>query len=283
MTPLARGFAVQAEPFRPDCGYRATSHLADGMRAELAGPYVQQDCENAARSLFGLPATVAAHRHEDPARGHLRFAFTREGRLIAALFVKPGPVALARNWLAAQIGAEPGPVVLSGQPCAETPETGAEQYINFASQPSEIKQPFRQLVVELLQARFDLDRLGPAAIEKVGVKALLRGDLRHQLIMQRLQRRKGRAFRYPFVADKDMHRHPLGFPLETDLPGRKSGHATEAGMRILGNHHIIAKVTAARLHPCRDIHRVADRRIAVALARADVADAGRTGAETDPD
>jgi assimilatory nitrate reductase catalytic subunit len=119
------GFAVSATAFRPDCGYWATSPLAEGMRAELAGAEVPKDWDAEARRLFGLPATVEAHRYDDPRRGRFRIAFTRAGRLVAALFVAPEPVAVARTWLAAQIGEDPGPTVLSGQPGAEVPDAGA--------------------------------------------------------------------------------------------------------------------------------------------------------------
>ncbi|MGL4281920.1 MAG: molybdopterin dinucleotide binding domain-containing protein, partial [Albidovulum sp.] len=119
------GFAVSHAAFRPDCGYWATSPLAAGMRAELAGTEAPEDWEAEARRLFGLSSEVEVHRYEDRARGRFRIAFTGNGRLIAALFVAPEPVAVARTWLAAQIGAEAGTGVLSGQPGAETPDAGA--------------------------------------------------------------------------------------------------------------------------------------------------------------
>lgn len=119
------GFAVSATAFRPDCGYWATSPLARGMRAELAGTAQPPDWEAEARCLFGLSAAVETRRYDDPAKGRFRIAFTRDGRLVAALFVAPEPVALARNWLAGQVGEKTGPAVLSGVPGAETPDAGA--------------------------------------------------------------------------------------------------------------------------------------------------------------
>ncbi|HQU66717.1 MAG TPA: molybdopterin-dependent oxidoreductase [Albidovulum sp.] len=119
------GFAVSAKAFRPVCGYWAASPLVEGMRAELAGTETPEDWDAEARRLFGLSTDLTALRYEDRARGRFRVAFTENGRLIAALFVAPEPVAAARSWLAAQIGAAPGAKVLSGQPGAETPDAGA--------------------------------------------------------------------------------------------------------------------------------------------------------------
>jgi assimilatory nitrate reductase catalytic subunit len=49
-------------------------------------------------------------------------AFHQDGKLIAALFVGPAPVAVARDHLAARIGSDEG---LAGRPSADMPDPGA--------------------------------------------------------------------------------------------------------------------------------------------------------------
>jgi len=119
------GFAIATRPFRPDCDYWATSTLADGSRAEIAGAALPHDWEEEARRMFGLGGAVQTHRYEDRSRGHFRIAFSEAGRLVAALFVAPDPVSAARSWLSAQIGQEVPPAILSGHPGADRPDPGA--------------------------------------------------------------------------------------------------------------------------------------------------------------
>ena len=59
----------------------------------------------------------------DARRGLARIAFHREGRLIAALFAGPEPVALKRDYLATLPGTEAWDA-LTGQPPADRPDPG---------------------------------------------------------------------------------------------------------------------------------------------------------------
>ncbi|QFG35055.1 assimilatory nitrate reductase (NADH) alpha subunit apoprotein [Paracoccus pantotrophus] len=116
------GFAVSAGAIRPDCDYWARATLPRGEQAELAGLEMPQDWTAHARALFGLSdEPLVLH---DRARGQVRLAFLREGRLRAALFVAPGPVGLSRSHVAALLG-EGGAEVLAGRPGADRPDEGA--------------------------------------------------------------------------------------------------------------------------------------------------------------
>lgn len=126
LRPAWFGFAISAQrPEAPDTAYWTRSRTAGGWRMELAGESAPADWEHFARRLFDLPADRAeAVTLFDPARGRARIAFHAGGRLLAALFCAPEPVAVARGHVAARLGAENPAAVLAGQPGAETPDPG---------------------------------------------------------------------------------------------------------------------------------------------------------------
>lgn len=116
------GFAVSAGEMRPDCDYWARAILPNGVQAELAGRKPPADWTDHARALFGLEdEPLVVH---DRARGQVRLAFLRDGRLQAALFVAAGPVALSRSHITALL-CEGGAEVLAGRPGAGRPDEGA--------------------------------------------------------------------------------------------------------------------------------------------------------------
>ena len=116
------GFAVSTSKPAPEAGYWARSRSEGGWRLELAGAETPEDWEAEARALFGLPEARLS-RVSDPARGVERLAFHEEGRLVAALFVSPKPVAVSREHLASLLGGE-GAQALSGRPGADRPDPG---------------------------------------------------------------------------------------------------------------------------------------------------------------
>ena len=116
------GFAVCATDITPNSTYWAKVRVVGGWRLELAGAALPLDWPHFAGSLFGLaepPVMVT-----DRAHGLTRLAWHRDDRLIAALFVGPGPVALARDHLVAQLGAFRPVAVVSGKPGADQPDPG---------------------------------------------------------------------------------------------------------------------------------------------------------------
>ena len=81
------------------------------------------DWEPCARQMFYLPDAQVL-RTDDPGRGITRLAFTDGGRVLAALFVSPSPVAVAGH-RAGMLGRAPGIGILAGQPGADLPDPGA--------------------------------------------------------------------------------------------------------------------------------------------------------------
>jgi assimilatory nitrate reductase catalytic subunit len=117
------GFAVCASDPALNAPYWAKSRSAGGWRLELAGTETPQDWQSYAATLFGLDGEAPSVM-TDTAKGLTRLAFHKEGRLIAALFVGPDPVALARDHLAAQLSASHPKAVLAGKPQADQPDPG---------------------------------------------------------------------------------------------------------------------------------------------------------------
>jgi assimilatory nitrate reductase catalytic subunit len=117
------GFAVCAHDFVPECTYWAKARVAGGWRAELAGDIQPEDWVDHARHLFGVDEAGVVS-FTDKARGLARVAFQAEGRLIAALFVGPEPVFLARDQVAARLGAIQPDEVLAGRARADSPDPG---------------------------------------------------------------------------------------------------------------------------------------------------------------
>jgi assimilatory nitrate reductase catalytic subunit len=117
------GFAVSQRPFKPPAAYWARSRITGGWRVEMAGERMPEDWIATARAMFDLPdaevATVI-----DQAKGLARVAFHDQGRLQAALFVAPGPVALARDQLAARLGQGAPQDALAGRAEASRPDPG---------------------------------------------------------------------------------------------------------------------------------------------------------------
>lgn len=117
------GFAVSTRRITPDCEYWARATLPLGQQAELAGTVAPDDWTAYAHNLFGLTGDPIIVR--DPRRGVLRLAFIADGRLQAALFTSPEPVALSRSHITAALGGDGGATLLAGRPGADQPDEGA--------------------------------------------------------------------------------------------------------------------------------------------------------------
>ncbi|OZA08910.1 MAG: hypothetical protein B7Y02_12235, partial [Rhodobacterales bacterium 17-64-5] len=117
------GFAVSAASLNPTAAYWARARVPGGWRMELAGLAAPEDWTQYARTLFALPNAQAA-TVIDAKRGLARIAFHAEGRLLAALFASPSPVAVARDHLASRLH-QSEPTVLAGRPRADMPDPGA--------------------------------------------------------------------------------------------------------------------------------------------------------------
>ncbi|MHA3978795.1 molybdopterin-dependent oxidoreductase [Halovulum sp. GXIMD14794] len=115
------GFAVCRRDFRPTCAYWAKTRTEAGWRAELACDRALGDWQDFARHLFGIDAEPVCVT--DPGRGLTRLAFTDEAGLLAALFVSPTPVEVARDYVASALGT-PAPDLLAARPGADRPDPG---------------------------------------------------------------------------------------------------------------------------------------------------------------
>ena len=116
------GFAICADDLDPACDYWARARTPQGWRAELAGADTPADWEVEARKIFNLPEATAQVMR-DPAKGTARIAFHDGGRLLAALFVAPEPVAVMRDYLAGLPGSEAAGV-LTGRAPLDLPDPG---------------------------------------------------------------------------------------------------------------------------------------------------------------
>ncbi|MEX3017596.1 molybdopterin-dependent oxidoreductase [Gymnodinialimonas hymeniacidonis] len=117
------GFAVSTMPMRPESDYWAVAATPAGYRMELAGYTRPEEWDAAARALFGIE-DAAAISVKDPARGTARIAFEQDGRITAALFVAPEPIAIMRDYIAGLPGTS-APANLTGRPPADVVDAGA--------------------------------------------------------------------------------------------------------------------------------------------------------------
>ncbi|WP_238364513.1 nitrate reductase [Mesobacterium pallidum] len=115
------GFALSESKPAPDCAYWTRTRSAKGWRMELAGEAAPADWTEAARAMLG--ARGEAVTIEDPRRGLFRVAFVEDGRITAALFAGPQPVALARDYLDGLLGGE-DLHLLAGRAGADRPDPG---------------------------------------------------------------------------------------------------------------------------------------------------------------
>ncbi len=118
------GFAIARDEPLPTTAYWARARARGGWRMELADRERPEDWEDFARRLFARPGAQAVSMI-DAGRGLARIALVEDGRVAAALFAAPGPVAVARAHLAGLIGAPADGSLLSGRPGAESPDPGA--------------------------------------------------------------------------------------------------------------------------------------------------------------
>jgi assimilatory nitrate reductase catalytic subunit len=116
LAPAWYGFAVSTNAMTPKATYWARARHDGGWRCELAGMESPANWETYARALFNLPDATCLSV-EDRFRGTHRLALMDGGRTLAALFVAPDPVTLARGHVAAQVGAD-GAGLLAGRPAA---------------------------------------------------------------------------------------------------------------------------------------------------------------------
>ena len=117
------GYAISRTKPIPTSNYWALARTEAGWQAEMAGQESPADWLQFARALFQAPLTNAQVL-TDPAKGMFRLAADDNGRLSAALFIAPAPVAVSRQHVKTLLDAA-APAPLSGRPGADQPDPGA--------------------------------------------------------------------------------------------------------------------------------------------------------------
>jgi assimilatory nitrate reductase catalytic subunit len=138
------GFAISAEKpqpgiagFRP-LAYHALARAAGGWRMEFAAASPDPEEEDGGRDrdwtwsveALGIPAGLEPLGYRDGVTGDIRLAFFEGERLLAAVFLSPRPVGVARNWAIAQLSASHADLrrrfaIVAGRPGADTADPGA--------------------------------------------------------------------------------------------------------------------------------------------------------------
>lgn len=124
-------FAVShTKPDDPDAAYWALAKAEGGWRMELAFDKPVADWIDWCRRIFAVPEGIEPLGYADRQSGEIRLAFFEGPRLLAAFFLAREPVAVARNWAIAQLGAEHANTrkrfaLVAGRPGADTPDPGA--------------------------------------------------------------------------------------------------------------------------------------------------------------
>ncbi|MBD9572202.1 nitrate reductase [Ensifer sp. ENS08] len=124
-------FAVSlAKPVDPDAAYWALAKAAGGWRLELAFAEPVDDWAGWCRRVLAIPQGVEPLGYADAQTGDIRLAFFDGPQLLAAFFLAREPVAVARNWAIAQLGADHANLrkrfaLVAGRPGADKPDPGA--------------------------------------------------------------------------------------------------------------------------------------------------------------
>ncbi len=129
--PAAHGFLVSSvRPADLSFDYWAIAKTEGGYRLELAGGAPAQGWEAWLRESLALPASVEVSGYADAASGDHRLLVFQGDRLLAALFVSRGPVAVSRQWAVEQLNVAHADtsarfLLAAGRPAPGRPDKGA--------------------------------------------------------------------------------------------------------------------------------------------------------------
>ncbi|WEX11473.1 nitrate reductase [Chelativorans sp. AA-79] len=125
------GFAVSRErPEAEGLDYWALARTTGGWRMELAHGALPESPDALLSKLVGFPAGAEVIAYRDEQRGDHRLAMFNGERLVAALYLSPGPVSVSRGFAAEQLdAAHPDPRsryrVVAGRTGSARPDIGA--------------------------------------------------------------------------------------------------------------------------------------------------------------
>ncbi|APG94447.1 nitrate reductase [Sinorhizobium americanum] len=146
----AYGFAVSAEkPEQFEAAYWAIAKADGGWRMELAFTDTHADWIDWCRQAFSISPDIDPIGYTDRTSGELRLAFFDGDRLLAALFLSPRPVAVARNWAVSQLGVSHANLskrfaMAAGRPGADKPDPGATVCSCFSVGVNQITTAIRE-------------------------------------------------------------------------------------------------------------------------------------------
>jgi len=126
--PRLYGFFIAANrPQRIDAGYWAIARADGGWRGELAWFADAQDWDQWVRATFAIGPDMKIEQATDATHGRRSFAVLAGGRVIAALYVSPDPVPVARQWAAGLLSADnlDAARTLAGRPGSHSADGGA--------------------------------------------------------------------------------------------------------------------------------------------------------------
>lgn len=127
----AHGFLVsQVKPATTPFDYWAVAKTDGGYRLELAGDVPSQGWETWLRESLSLSPSVDVSGYADAASGDHRLLVFQGDRLLAALFVSRGPVAVSRQWAVEQLTLSHSDtssrfMLTAGRPAPGRPDKGA--------------------------------------------------------------------------------------------------------------------------------------------------------------
>ncbi len=129
--PAAHGFLISSvRPANLPFHYWAIAKAEGGYRLELAGGAPAAGWEAWLRESLALPASVDVSGYADAASGDHRLLVFDGDRLLAALFVSRGPVAVSRQWAVEQLNVTHADtsarfLLTAGRPAPGQPDKGA--------------------------------------------------------------------------------------------------------------------------------------------------------------
>jgi len=118
------GFFVARQKPALDMGYWAVAPAVGGWRGEIAFDTIPIDFDQFLARMFGAAKIESL---TDLRTGRRGFAMLDDGRLLAALWLSPDPVLVARQWAVGLLTAESldASAVLAGRPSLDRPDGGA--------------------------------------------------------------------------------------------------------------------------------------------------------------
>ncbi len=144
------GFAVSArKPQGLDAAYWAIAMAEGGWRMELAFTDMDGEWIDWCRRAFSISADIDPIGYTDRTSGEFRLAFFDGDKLLAALFLSPRPVAVARSWAVSQLRASHANLskrfaVAAGRPGADKPDPGATVCSCFSVGVNQITAAIRE-------------------------------------------------------------------------------------------------------------------------------------------